>query len=248
MPLLTAEYEPLTADEEDRPSESWSEKPPLRQGQAFTPLIFWSFCTIVALSIVNYALFPRTAAISAQRADPFKGLPVIDSSPGLDGARAKQLLAHYAYASPAKVAQVDAHDTGIKSVTYGGGRMVVVSAHENTVMEFPVPSGNASACSIAFFRPPIAVTSTLSGALKAVEVWEVPAPAVDAFAFRVEDEKLIATLDLTRQAAMAASKEFDCGGSADRTFEIRCPNGASCEIQYSAVIAENSRIGFQLRR
>ncbi|KAI0060027.1 hypothetical protein BV25DRAFT_1993281 [Artomyces pyxidatus] len=246
MSSRAAEYEPLNPNEEDQSSsESWSEKASLHPAPSFTPLVFWSFCAIVALSIANYALLPRTALITSQRADPFKGLALVDSSPGLDGVRGAQ---NVTYAPPAKIAQVSAHGRGPKAVTYGGGRMVIVSSHENTVMQFPVPAGESAMCALAFFRPPIAVTSTLTGALKAVEVWEVPAGGAEAFSFSAADEKLVATLDLTRQAAMATSKEFECGSGADRTFEVRCPKAASCDIQYSATVAENSRIGFQLRR
>ena len=122
-------------------------------------------------------------------------------------------------------------------------------------MQFTVPAGNASApCAIAFFRPPLTVTSELTGALAAVEVWDVPAAALSSspsssapgtspgtndgggdtpLSLARAQEHMVATLDLTRQAALATSGEFACAVGERRVFEVRCPAGKACVVQYT---------------
>ena len=120
-------------------------------------------------------------------------------------------------------------------------------------MQFTVPDGNASApCALAFFRPPLTVTSELTGALAAVEVWDVPAAALSSspsssapgagadggngdapLSLARAQERKVATLDLTRQAALATSGEFACVAGERRVFEVRCPAGKACVVQYT---------------
>lgn len=122
-------------------------------------------------------------------------------------------------------------------------------------MQFTVPDGNASApCAIAFFRPPLTVTSELTGALAAVEVWDVPAAALSSspsssapgagagadgddgdapLSLARAQERMVATLDLTRQAALATSGEFACEAGERRMFEVRCPAGKACVVKYT---------------
>lgn len=125
-------------------------------------------------------------------------------------------------------------------------------------MQFTVPSSNFSAaCSMAFFRPPITVTSELTGSLHAVQVWEILPSANSArisddtmlsFSFKKSEEHMLGTLDLTKQAAMAVSQEFPCthedSDGADnrkRMFEFRCSGEGRCVIKYE--VAEKLNMG-----
>ena len=115
-------------------------------------------------------------------------------------------------------------------------------------MTFTVPEGNGSVCELTFARPPITVTSSLTGLLKAVEVWEIPSDSLrvdfDRMSYVKDAEILVATLDLTKQAALVRSKKvFACSTGEEKVFEIRC---AGCGVQYTAT--SGTRIGFQLRR
>ncbi|KAI0265028.1 hypothetical protein BC834DRAFT_1041893 [Gloeopeniophorella convolvens] len=209
----------------------------LRPSRSSRPLSFWSLCGLTLLTVLNSALFPLTISKTASHYD-WKNLPFIDSTPGLE--------------APSRISQVSTYEHARKVVTFDGGRTVLVTPHENSVLQFAVPDGSSPTCSLAFYRPPITVTSEMFGALKDVEVWEVPEAASATQGPRIEyadaDETLLATLDLTKQAQLMTTRTFPCLGRAHMAFEIRCPKESGCNIQYTATVAQNSRIGFQLRR
>lgn len=91
---------------------------------------------------------------------------------------------------------------------------------------------------MVFFRPTIEITSDLRGHLDAVEVWEIHTSSAqqlvaDSLSLRKESEHLVTTLDLTKQHAMAISKdEFSCGDGPKRLFEFRCPSGKKCIVKF----------------
>lgn len=117
-------------------------------------------------------------------------------------------------------------------------------------MQFTIPAstGNFSGvCSMAFFRPPITVTSELTGSLDAVEVWEIPSSGYsldsDIISFTKDKERLLGALDLTKQAAMAVSQPFTCVTETKRMFEFRCAAGKACVIKYKLAEKLNINMG-----
>ncbi|THH18314.1 hypothetical protein EW146_g2631 [Bondarzewia mesenterica] len=249
----SAEYEPLNPTDED--TDPWSSeiKPTTVPSPSLSPRIFWSLCVLAVLCILNVTLFPRTLSTRGGLGSP-DALSTIGSSPGLDRARAKETLSKYHFVKPDSISSpVPLSATSPSTVAFGSARDVVVTSEETTIMRFTVPTGvNASAaCSMAFFRPPITVTSELAGrGLKAVQLFELfPSSAnedIDIIVVEEDKARRIATLDLTRQAAMATSEEFACAEGEKRVFEVRCGEGYPCVIRYKDTKLLN--IGFQLRR
>ncbi|KAI0258112.1 hypothetical protein BC834DRAFT_913321 [Gloeopeniophorella convolvens] len=239
------EYEALNQDAEE-PSSPDDAELKNKPSSVITPLVFWTLCGMVLLTVLNSTLFPLTVLKTASHYN-WKNLHFVDSTPGLEEVREKQNLTTYMYSQPSRISQVSAYEHTRKVVTFDEGRTVLVNPHVNSVLQFAVPDGYSPTCSLAFYRPPITVTSELFGALKDVEVWEVPEAALATHGPRIEyadaEEALLVMLDLTKQTQLMTTREFPCKGREQMAFEIRCPKEAGCSIQYAATIAPNSRIG-----
>jgi len=206
------------------------------------PAILWTLGIIGLLCLVNFVLYPATVSKSAlyYQDDNF---PLAQTSPGFD--QLDMSAIKYTFTEPTLIARVDSK---AESVVFTDSRMVTISSQDNALMTFTVPEGNGSVCELTFARPPITMTSSLTGALKAVEVWELPSDTLkvdfDRVSYVRAEETLVTTLDLTKQAALVGSRNvFACGTGEERVFEIRC---AACGVQYTAT--SGRRIGFQLRR